>query len=196
MACEEDPFREVRTMILLSLPYPPLPVPASRVVSDEGVLGEETLTTTHTLIARCLNAAACRNAPKENEERRRKQQEVFQCFLHAMGTKGFFENAEGVYRIYCEFSRQHIATYFPPGHPLDLAIHQLDKVCKGDQVHSKMAEYMAAQSIFYEDNPRVSREEYLARDYRELIMMLRHRLGYALTEEEKRALESQDTQLD
>jgi len=75
MASQEDPLREVRTMILLSLPYPPLPVPVSRVEADAGVTCGEALTTTHTLIARCLNSSALRNAPAENDARRTKQME-------------------------------------------------------------------------------------------------------------------------
>jgi len=188
MAAQEDSLREMRAMILLSLPYPPLPVSVSRVEANEGVTCGEALTTTHTLIARCLNTAAVRNSPAENVARRARQTEIFQRFLHAMGTVGFFEPPEGVYRIYCDFSRQHIATYFPDGHPLDIPVQPLQSVCRGDPVHRKMAEYMAGQSIFYEDSPVVTREDYMRRTYAEMLLLLRHRLGHAMTEGEREAL--------
>ena len=189
---DSDPFREMRTMILLSLPYPPLPVAAAR--TEDGKTVDCVVTTTHTFIARCLDAAAGRNDQPANHDRRRRQQDVFQRFLHALASRGFFENASGVYDLYCEFSRQQIATYFPEGHPLDLSFMPLQSICRGDPAHIKMAEYMAGQSILFEDKPVVTREEYLELEFSDLILMHRHRMGHAMTPEERGMLEKAEQQ--
>ena len=84
-----DPLREMRTMILLSLPYPPLPMVVGKVEGDTQLLtGEDAVTSSHTLIARCLDAAVERADPVDNERRKKAQQEV--GFIHAcrMPTQG------------------------------------------------------------------------------------------------------------
>jgi hypothetical protein len=189
---DEDPFREMRTMILLSLPYPPLPVVASRVEPDECKTDQNIVTTTHTFIARCLDAAAARNDKEANTARRKRQTEVFQRYLHALASRGFFEQPQGLYELYCEFSRQQIQTYFPEGHPLDLSFMPLSSICRGDPAHVKMAEYMAGQSILFNDEPLVTREDYLQREFSELILMHRHRMGHAMTPEERARLDKQE----
>ena len=186
-ANDSDPFREMRTMILLSLPFPPLPVAASKI--EDGKTGDCVVTTTHTYIARCLDAAAERNDQTANRDRRKRQQDVFQKFLYALASRGFFETPPGVYDLYCEFSRQQIATYFPEGHPLDLSFMPLASICRGDPAHIKMAEYLAGQSILFDDKPVVTREDYLQREFSELILMHRHRMGHAMTPEERAKLE-------
>jgi len=189
---DEDPFREMRTMILLSMPYPPLPVIASKVEDGNGALGEKIVTTTHTFIARCLDAAAARNDKEANTARRKRQTEVFQRYLHALASYGFFEQPPGLYDLYCAFSREQIQTYFPEGHPLDLSFMPLSSICRGDPAHIKMAEYMAGQSILFNDEPLVTREDYLQREFGDLILMHRHRMGHAMTPEERARLEKQE----
>ena len=74
-----DSLREMRTMILISLPYPPLPMVVGKVEGDTKILtGEDATTTSHTLIARCLDAAVERSDAADNARRKKAQQEV--CF--------------------------------------------------------------------------------------------------------------------
>ena len=115
-------------MVLLALPYPPLPCVVGRVEGME-LTGEEQVktsyewigmgvtcvfqvVTTHTLYAKCLEDARLRGSEGSHAERRRRQTDVFQRFLHAMATKGFDAEGEGLYAMYCEFGREHLGTYF------------------------------------------------------------------------------------
>ena len=149
-------------MILMTLPYPPLPVIVARVeADDERLLEDNTVTTSHALIAQALDDSMARNDRALNQQRQISQQTVMQTFLHAMATEGFFCEPGRLYHIYCQSTLEHIATYFPVGHPLDIRFHPLSYAVKGDAVHAKMAEYMAGQSLFFEDPAPVTRERYL-----------------------------------
>ena len=189
----EDPNREMRAMVLLTLPYPPIPVLAARVELDDGRLQpDDEVVTSHSFIAKGIEEAVVRNRPEENRARKTRQIDVFQRFLHAMATEGFFSDPERLYHLYCRFTLDHIATYFPPGHPIDIRFRPLASICRGDRVHAKMVEFMAAQSIYYEDNPPVSNQEYAARPYHDLLVLARDRLGHAMTDEERARLEAEN----
>jgi hypothetical protein len=181
----QDPNREMRTMVLLALPYPPLPVLATRFESDDGRLLEDAVTTSHTFIARGLDEAMARNDQGENCARKIRQQECFREMLHTMATDGFTCPPERLYLIYCRHTLQHIATYFPVGYPLDVRFQPFGYSTRGDASHAKLAEYMAGQSIFFEDAPPVTREQYLRLEPHELLAALRDRLGHAMTDEER-----------
>lgn len=188
---DEDPNREIRTMVLLSLPYPPLPVSAARVDADDARLQDDASTslTSHTLLAKALDEAMLRDRPAENDERKLRQLEVFRRFLHVMGSEGFFlTDPEPLYRIYCQFTLEHIATYFPPGHPVDIRFQPLASITRGDPFHSKMAEFMASQSVLYEDPIQIRRYQYIQQDFAQMLFALRDRLGHVLTEEERAQL--------
>ena len=193
----DDPNRaEMRTMVLLTLPFPPLPVLAARVDEDDGRLQDDEVTTSHTFIARGLDEVMARDRPGENKARRARQIEVFRRFLYAMAVEGFSCTDERLFQIYCSSTLEHIATYFPVGHPLDIRFQPLSSICKGDRVHAKMAEYMASQSVYYEDGVPIRREEYLQQDYAHMLKACRDRLGHIITDEERaridRALEEQE----
>jgi hypothetical protein len=117
---------------------------------------------------------------------------VFQRFLHVMGTDGFFSEPERLYQIYCVFTIEHIATYFPPGHPIDIRFQPFASICKGDAVHAKMAEYLASQSLFFEDPITLTREHFLGLDFIDLLRACRDRLGHAMTDDERARLEKKD----
>lgn len=184
----EDPNRELRAMILVSTPYPPLPVLVARFEIDDHRLLDNQMVTSHCLLGKAFDEAILRNRHEENANRRMRQIDVLQRFLHAMGTDGFFGGPERVYHIYCQFTLEHLATYFPPGHPLDLRFQPLSTITKGDSCHSKMAEYMASQTVFHEDPEPKYRHHFINQDYSEMLLACRDRLGRALTEEEKALL--------
>ena len=180
-------------MVLVSLPYPPLPILATGVDEDGRLLEDgDRVTTSHTLIAQGLNDCMARNDQALNQQRMLRQQTVMQTFLHAMATEGFSCDAESLYRIYCRSTLEHIATYLPVGHPLDLRFHPLSYAVKGDAVHTKMAEYMAGQSLFFEDQPPVPREHYLQMSFPEMLFAARDRIGHVMTDEERARLSSQE----
>ncbi len=182
----DDPTRaEIRTMVLLTLPFPPLPILAARVEQDDERLQGDTDTTSHALIARGLDEAIARDRASENSARKVRQIEVFRKFLHAMAVEGFSCTDERLYQIYCAITLEHVATYFPVGHPLDIRFQPLSSICKGDHAHTKMAEYMASQSVYYEDTVRTRRDQYLQQDYATMLKACRDRLGHIMTDEER-----------
>jgi hypothetical protein len=198
MTGEEDSDREIRTMILLTLPYPPLPLLAARIELDDARLQDDGVTTSHTLLAKALYDSTWRNDASANTERRARQQLVLHEFLRVMAEEGFAtEDPDVLYRIYCAFTIKHLATYLPPGHPMDIRFQPLSYIVKGDATHRKLAEYMAAQSIFFEDPAPTSREQYLRRKPSQLLFELRARLGHVMTPEERgRAARISEEELD
>ena len=196
MPPSEDPNREIRTMILVMLPYPPLPVMAARVEADSGVLQEDAVTTSHTFVAKILDEALARNDFEMNRERKGRQTRVFQEFLHVMATEGFSCDMERLYLIFCRFTLQHIGTFFPPNHTLDIRFQPFSYTTKGDKTHAKVAEYLAAQSIFYEDKPPITREQYLCYEFPEMLKVVRDRLGHVMTDDERARLDTLVAQAD
>lgn len=193
MTGEEDSDRELRAMVLLTLPYPPLPILAARVDDVARLVeSDDAVITSHTLMARGLAECAWRQDEAANAERKTRQQRVFQEFLHTMAVEGFAtQDPERLYMIYCRFTIDHIATFFPPGHPIDIRFQPYSYTCKGDKTHRKIAEFMAAQSIFFEDKPPITREQYVQNySLRDMLFALRARVGHVMTDEERSRLES------
>ena len=180
-----DTNHYLRAMVLMTLPYPPLPVNATRIELDDNRLQDEEVTTSHTFIAKGFEEASLRNDAKINAERKIRQQDVMREFLHAMAVEGFFCDYEHLYLIYCRYTFNHIATYFPPGQPIDVRFQPHSYVVRGDKCHAKMAEYLAAQSVFHEDCPPVTRAQYLCYDFPDMLCVARDRLGHAMTPEER-----------
>ena len=189
MSYRSDEAREMRTMVLLSLPYPPLPVLAARLEDGDGRLQEDDVTTSHTLIAKALNESMARNDPVLNERRMHRQRRVLQEFLHAMAVEGFYCNPERLYQLYCQSTLDHIATYFPPGYSPDIRFQPLSYIVKNDRTHQKIAEYMAAQSILFEDPVPITRSQFLLYEPHELFTAARDRLGHPMTNEERARVE-------
>ena len=173
-----DDLREMRTMVVMSLPYPPLPVRVeSRDPLELSAPGEDRTTTTHTLISRCLNEAVERNDAAANGRREKAQMFVFQKFMHALGCGGFDMKPRALFELYCRYAREHIETYFEgPKPPIEFA--ELDSIKIGDGVHRKMCEWMAAQSILFQEKPARDRKYYETKSYGSLLLMARARLGH------------------
>ena len=167
-------------MILLSLPFPPIPVVAGKVVGNETVLeGDDTCTTTHSLIAILLNANLMKNDPQWNRERRSRQVQLFREFLQAMAETGFELDGEPLYKFYCHYSLEHIKTYFPPEAAPGVVFLPLHSICKNDKAHQKMCEYMAAQAILFEEDTTTHTRDYFEpKEFIELLKLSRARLGH------------------
>jgi len=194
---QADSLREIRAMVLLSLPYPPLPVYVRATdpleLSREGELVE---TTTHTLIARCLDAEVERNDPARNQRRRKRQTDVFRRFLHDMAERGFDMEPQQLYELYCEHSKQHLLSFFEDGElRMDVTFARLEDVQKGGKTHIKICEFMAAQSVLFNDKPPKPRSHYERKSVGSLLLMARDRIGHKMSEEEHaRAVEIMETE--
>jgi len=154
--------------------------------------GEDRVTTTHSIIARCIDDNRHRSQGDAgwNETVRNKKKDIFQRFLHMMAVEGFDASPQRLYEIYRDFSAEHIYAYFPDNCPTpNLNFLPYAHVCKGDSTHAKMAEFMAAQSALFLDNPPVQREEYLRKSYGSMLIIARDRLGRVATDEDKKKIE-------
>jgi hypothetical protein len=183
----DDPLRETRCMVLLTLPFPPLPVSVARLEHEDSTVvnDAEALATTHTLLALCLNQAVAQNDPRRNEERRGRQIRVLQTFLHDMAETGFDLDEEALYQFYCKHSLLHMATYFPEGKPPEVRFKPYHLIATGDPGYNKMVEYMAAQSVIFQDAQPKTRAHYDGQSFIELLRQARDRLGHVMTDEEK-----------
>ena len=161
-------------MILCALPYPPLPVKVGKVAEDALVVEGETVTTTHALLAQCMNACVMKGDSAMNQERQERQKRVLQEFLFKLAQVGFLLNGEELYRFYCEFSYKHLATYFKEGEPLDVQFLPLEYISVGDKVHKKMVEYFDGQSILFREERDVSKSGAI-----DILLLCRERIGRA-----------------
>lgn len=176
---------EIRSMILASLPFPPLPVEVSAVEEGGMVLGEERVTTSHALLAQCLQIAAAKGDSCANKERHTKQIDIFRRFLHAMAVEGFEMSAEELYGLYCDYTRQQLESYFSDGHRVEILFKPMSYVAKRDSVHQAVCEYMAAQSILFEDPIPTDVKFYQTKSFACMLEMARDRIGHTMTEEER-----------
>jgi hypothetical protein len=110
---------------------------------------------------------------------------VFQGFIKDMGLRGFDMEAPELFELYCEHSKQHLLTYFEDGElRMDVSFARLEDAPKGSKTHAKMCEYMAAQSVLFQDTPPKTRVFYERKGYGSLLLMARDRIGHKMTEEE------------
>ena len=176
---------EQRAMILLTLPYPPLPVTVGHVEADYSSLVDgERVSTTHHLLSALMNDRALRNDAISNDRRQTRQKAVFRSFLYDMGREGFDLEGEALYRFYCNHSKKHVQTYFDEGYDPSITFKPLDDIARADPTHRKMCKYMASQSIiFHEENK--PREYYATFEFIDLLKQVRTRLGHVMTEDEK-----------
>lgn len=186
MQTENAPFddtAEMRAMILTALPFPPLPVQLRRL-EDGNVLGEEVVQTTHDILSTLLREACARCTGNENMARRKLQQAVLGDFLRELVAAGRadMQDPPALYASYQKYSLLHIATYFPPGAPVpQVTVMPLGHVCRGDKTHRKMCDYMAGQAVLLELPHGRCAQDWMAREYADLLTICKERLVYNAT---------------
>jgi hypothetical protein len=174
-----DTLREPRTMILCALPYPPLPITVNSVAADELVLtGDLTVTTTHSIIARCIHACVELNDKEFNKTREAKQRHVLQEFRHELGCGGFdITDPEKLYKFYCKYNYKHICTYFKDNEPRpEVNFLPLDHMAVGDKYHKKLVEYHNAQAILFDEKDAGDVSHLSAH---KILFLLRDRMGHS-----------------
>ena len=82
-----------------------------------------------------------------------------------------------LYGLYCQYTRDHIATYLPPGAPPpDLRFLPLESTCKGDRIHKAMRDYMAGQARILQLPDGACAENWLRYEYADMLLFARSRL--------------------
>ena len=102
-----DAFRELRSMILLELCCPPLPVMAMREET-----GEQTVTNTHDMMSVFMIAAFRRQDGNENQKRRVTQTHLDSAYQAGLECCTTFKQA---YALMASFMTEYLATYILPG---------------------------------------------------------------------------------
>lgn len=171
-----DSTQEMRAMILAALPLPPLPVAVQRL-EDDGRIASELVQTSHDVLSNLLLHACAKNDQGQNAERKRRQQEVLRLLMASMYNKGELQPIPELYNTYCRHTLLHILTYLPPEAPVpSIRFMPLDSVCKGDPTHRRMCDYMAGQAIILEEPNGHSSQDWLCREYADMLAMARGRL--------------------
>jgi len=169
---EYDSTQEIRAMILAALPYPPLPILLPKLHAS----GEDILQTSHDLISMLLRESCAKRTASENKARQQRQQAVLAGFMRSVTSEACASPPE-LYRVYCEYTMHHIATYLPPGAPQPvLRFLPLDHPCKGDKTHKTMCDYMAAQARILELPDGECAENWLRYEYFDMLLHARSRL--------------------
>lgn len=119
-----DTYREVRSMILVALPCPPLPVIACRPVDGESsfVAEQYVISDSHDLLAHLLNIrAACLQTQVDTERELLQRQacdKLVQEFDKWAANKpasadpyGYLPPVETSYSFFCHFIREYVATF-------------------------------------------------------------------------------------
>lgn len=170
-----DSTAELRAMILAALPYPPLPVMLTRL-EDGNVLGSEVLQTSHDVLSNLLLHACARCTIKENKERQARQQNVLRSFIHSISKDGL-QSMPDLYKTYCWHTQKHIETYLSQDSNVpNMRFMPFDSVCKGDYVHTRACDFMAAQARLLETGYGLCAQDWQGREYPEMILMTRQRL--------------------
>lgn len=129
---EGDSSAEMRSMMLVMHPCPPLPI-VGAIVNGQAEHGDS-----HDSLAFCIDVVARRADEKENGLRKEAQTAWIAAYLHAL------RGATDVYDVMCDFTRLYIQSYFPRA-SMDIRFARIE------DIHPKMqrsvCEWLAARQI-------------------------------------------------
>lgn len=156
-----DSMREIRAMVVAALPFPPLPVMASRELEGEASCTEQACCSSHDLIAHLMNIACTVATEEQNRRRAEVQAKIHADLFSAIdawqsqpqdkeGDPLFLPPAEWSYRLMCDFSRRYIQSYMPdPEKTQDVRFLPLRDIDRAHMVHRKALEFQKAQDVLY-----------------------------------------------
>jgi hypothetical protein len=170
-----DSTQELRAMILAALPYPPLPVMLRRF-EDGNRLGSDVLQTSHDILSNLLTEACAKYTVRENKERQLRQQSVLREFLAEIVKDGL-QAPPQLYNTLCKYTQLHIATYLCEGIAIpEVRLMPFEHVCKGDYVHGRMCDYIAAQARILELQGGLCADDWRSSEYFQMLLVARDRL--------------------
>jgi hypothetical protein len=152
-----DAMQEVRAMVLLSMPCPPMAMYMSRELQDEVSYVQEAVGNSHDLIAHLLNKAAAAQACKGLATNRRCSQQTASDLLNSRFDTWQSDNPSvestptaTAYQFFAEFCRSYIQSFMAdPKRELDIRFRPVEEVSKESVVHKRAVDFSKAQNILF-----------------------------------------------
>lgn len=171
MSQAEDGAREIRAMVLMALPCPPLPMLANRVVEGEESTvasgdwsGGVRVSNTHDLLGHLLNVRAACDQQAVNANRLRAQERAHQRLFDGLDALAAEADDAGtglelrdVVAAFGQFTRDYVAAFLDgtaSGAAIVAApdvriLADLGQIRSTDNIYWRLREYVAAQDVLF-----------------------------------------------
>jgi hypothetical protein len=166
-----DSSAEMRAIMMLMFPCPPVPVVASRVTSD----WDYAQMSSHDSLAFCVDVMGRRLNWADNEARKRTQMRLTDEFLAWVKAWAWQMDPEKKpttvsdddYHTVCEFNHAYMSSYFPQKKNMDIRFNPIDEA--DARMLSRMREWLAAREVVQEKNENAQARDHAWKDARRLL---------------------------
>lgn len=159
----DDAMREVRSMVLLTSPCPPLPLLANLETFDrdmEDRVVTDAVSNSHDLIAHLMNRAihVQVNTRDFHEQRVLKQRAAEKTLFESIDqmTDDGSMDVEKVYSAFQRYTRDYVASFLSPQANHDLRFMPLSEVCLSDPILLSARSFVKAQDTLYGRHPSIA----------------------------------------
>lgn len=191
-----DGMREIRAMVVASLPCPPMPVMVSRELEDEASFTsiDASCCSSHDIMAHLMNLA-CTVATEDHNRRRAELQheamtELFDAVdewigAQTTGSRARLPPVKWSYDLFATFTRRYIQSFMPdPTRTQDIRMLPIESIDRTHRVHAKALQFQRAQDILYGEECKqqfrcLLRCSYEAMSYAELVQLSMARIIHA-----------------
>jgi hypothetical protein len=143
-----DNNADIRALILIAQPFPPLPILALRDNSEDYLYMNS-----HDLQAHLLNIACTHNSQATLSYRQEKQTRIYDMFIRDIKTET--RDVHDLYEIYCKHTRSLLSLYIfnTDRRTADIRFQPLDEILDSDRITGHMREYTKARAAITEQSP-------------------------------------------
>lgn len=149
----QDGNREIRSMVMVSFPIPPLPLIVCKEMEDElsFVHSDHTVASSHDLVAHLMNVTCVVASSSANAQRMKRQEEIMNCFFDNVDShkEEVNHSEEWCYKAAAEFTRLYAASYMQKLVPVDMRFVAASDIDRNHKVFHRMIEFQKAQDILY-----------------------------------------------
>jgi hypothetical protein len=172
-----DETAEMRAMILVALPFPPMPVYASKLEADSSQVAQDrVIISSHDVLSNLL-LSAMHGRMNSHTERRERQRMVLKSFLKVLLTQENPSVAD-LHQLYCTATRLHIGTFFAKDKAPPIEFVPLSNAApRGCVVHQQMCDYMAGQARLLEESGRLCAQDWHDLEYPYMLHLCARRLA-------------------
>ena len=149
----QDGNREIRSMVMVSFPIPPLPLIVCKEMEDElsFVHADHAVTSSHDLVAHLINVTCVVASSAVNAQRMKRQKEIMDSFFDKIDShrEEVNHSEEWCYKAATEFTRIYTASYMQKSTDVDMRFVPASEIDRNHKVFRKMIEFQKAQDILY-----------------------------------------------